>query len=248
VLDCHLNIVKATHFDALTSPFLPAREGCCEGLELALAELDLEVEECGDEVVHEDLIRVIGVSLCLQHSEEVAPFVFHPSFNVLHQDESLLLHHFHVNFAIDGKVLSSVPAVVALATLDAGLPRHILSPVLTLVWLHLLTYGLLEVLIRDLAVLVLVEIVEKLRELVLGGNDTPMREVELEIVWLDSPLFANVHLHESLAHGLPLLVDFHHHLVDQVLIVSLFALVKVFLGVLHVEALRVQVEWRIDCL
>jgi len=130
-----------------------------------------------------------------------------------------------MNFAVNGEVLGPVPAVVIFASLYAGLSRHILAPVFALIRLHLLTYGFLEVLIRDDTVLIFVEKVKELHEFVRGDNNAPMRKVKLEVVSNDNTLFAMVQLDKSLAHCFPLFVDFHHDLLYQVLVVSLLALV-----------------------
>jgi len=130
-----------------------------------------------------------------------------------------------MNFAKDGEVLRPMPAVIIFASLYAGLSWHVLTPVLALVWLHLLTYGFLEVFVRDYTVLILIEKVEKFIELVRCYHDTPMREIKLKVISDDNTLFAMVQLDKSLAHRFPLLVDFHNNLLDQILVVSLFALI-----------------------
>lgn len=73
-----------------------------------------------------------------------------------------------------------------------------------------------------------------------------MREVEFQILEADEAILADIHGHERLAHRLPLQVNLTHNLVNQVHVVSLLALVKVFLRELLFEALLVQVKWRVD--
>ena len=138
--------------------------------------------------------------------------------------------------------------MIALATLDARLPRHVLSPVLALIRLHLLPDSELEVFVRNLAVFIGVKKVEQFRELVLGRRHAPVGKVELEVLGHNGPTLSHIHINEGLAHGFPLLVYLHHHLLNQVLVERLLALVQVFLRILHLEALRIEVERWIDSL
>lgn len=144
--------------------------------------------------------------------------------------------------------MCDLPAVVTLAALDPRLTWHVLSPVGTLVGLHLLAHRLLEVLVRDHPVTICVEVVKKLTELAIVGCHSPVSEIEAEITGNNVSVFAYIHLHECFAHGLPLVVDLSHHFFYQVVVVSLFALVQVFLWVLDALALLMCVKLGVDAL
>ena len=151
-----------------------------------------------------------------------------------------------MDLAEDTEVLRHMPTVIVLATLDSSLPWHVLPPVRTLVRLNLLSNGPLEVLVADPTVSVRIKVVEEVAKLLFGGDHSPVLQVEAKVFRHNRSILADIESHECLTHGLPLVVDLGNNLLDQLLVIGLLALIQVFLWVLEIEALRVEVERRVD--
>ena len=75
-----------------------------------------------------------------------------------------------------------------------------------------------------------------------------MCQVELQVFANNAAMLALIERDKGLPHGFPLLVNLHHYLLNQVLVVGVLALGEVFIRVLHLEALQVGVESWIYCL
>jgi len=153
-----------------------------------------------------------------------------------------------MDFTVDGEVLCDEPAVIIFAGFDARRARHVLPPILALIWLHLPTRRQLEISIRHLPVAIVVKVVEKLVEFFLICLDAPVCEIVFEVITENTPTAAHIQSHESTAHRLPLEVNLGNNLFYQVIVVCLTAVAQVFLRVLHLEPFHVSVELRVDSL
>jgi hypothetical protein len=70
-------------------------------------------------------------------------------------------------------------------------------------------YSYLEVFVGDLSISVCIEFVKYLLELSIGDpSETPVLKVEPELFGLDRTRLFDIHIHEGLAQGLPLELDF----------------------------------------
>ena len=81
----------------------------------------------------------------------------------------------------------------------------ILPKVQALGRVNLCPYCYLKVLVRDLSISVCIEFVKYVLELsVSDTSEAPVLEVEPELFWFDRTRLFDIHVHESLAQGLPL--------------------------------------------
>ena len=76
-----------------------------------------------------------------------------------------------------------------------------------------------EVLVRDLAVLVDIEVVEDTLKVFFGNVDTPEVEVKLELVLADETSLFHVQVAKGFPEGLPLKLDFLKDLELNVLVI-----------------------------
>lgn len=105
-----------------------------------------------------------------------------------------------VIFAIASDPLFLACAVILSLFLccHGGIVCALLSEVETLCWVDLTSNGLLKVLIRNLAVMVGIELIEERLELSLGdAPETPVLKVEFQLFGFDGPRLLHVHIHEG---------------------------------------------------
>lgn len=74
--------------------------------------------------------------------------------------------------------------------------------------MYLTANSLLKIFVRDLAVPVSIEFIkDRPKLLVSDAAQTPVLEVEPELLWLNAARFLDIHVHEGLAQCFPLELD-----------------------------------------
>jgi hypothetical protein len=76
---------------------------------------------------------------------------------------------------------------------------------------YLVPHGLMKVHVADLAVTVHIKLVEYVLELLLGEVESPVLQVEPQLVLCDRRIPLLIHVTEGLADGFPLKLDFIYY-------------------------------------
>ena len=193
----------------------------------------------GLEVIDKDLVLVFFISFHTKHVDEVIPASGQPSLDVLDQHKSLRLDHLVVNLAVVGELRCHEPTVVIFARLNPSRAWHVPTPVCALVRLHNFAYSCLKVFVADFAITIMIKVVEHLIEFFLGHRNTPVCQVEFEVIFIYSTIVADIHLHECTTHLFPLVVHLGLDLFNQVSIVGLTHLSLVFLREFQLKTFHV---------
>lgn len=85
--------------------------------------------------------------------------------------------------------------------------RLILSEIQSLTRMYLTSNTLVEICVRNLAVLVAVEFVEEELELCIAEVEAPVFEVEFELILLNEATLVLIEVNECFSDGLPLVLD-----------------------------------------
>lgn len=116
--------------------------------------------------------------------------------------------HLLVDIAEIDFVFGRLPALTLLASVYITLLCFVLPEIKSLLREHFGSNGLLELLVRQLAVFVEVELVENFVELLLSYCDAPELQVVLEFISRYLACLAHIHVLKCFPDGFPLKFDF----------------------------------------
>jgi hypothetical protein len=109
-----------------------------------------------------------------------------------------------MNGAIVRAAHRSLPAFILLTGGSFRDSRIILSEIKEFLWINFHSYSILEVLIWDFPVLIMVKLIKQSFELLFIDVKTPMIQIMLEFLRLDSTWLGSIKVSEGLLKCLPL--------------------------------------------
>ena len=135
-----------------------------------------------DEVFKEDLATVVRLRSLFQLLNEDSPVTSNFVEDLSEQLNGLVLVHFLMQRAVVGVTLGGLPALFMLAAVNAQSSWLVLSEVKSFCGMDFTSNSQLEVFVRNLPVFVEVKLVENHLELFVVDFQTPVLEVETQLV------------------------------------------------------------------